>query len=203
MTRAMLGMLALSSAVVLAGCTLQTSESIADYPAYATSGDIIRAADVVVRGTSVRSRVERAYPDVSTSGDPVSNPQAGLSEKEAKDAREAGSVVVTVSSVKVLEVVKGNVKVGDTIEVSQLGGTLSGVANSEKHTTILPTDGSQYVLLLAAFDPGHPYSLLNPEQAMYAVSSDGTLSGVGDATDAPLERKTVRDLKAEQAAQKK
>jgi hypothetical protein len=194
-------------AAALAGCgshpakeTGDVAEYAADYPVYDTAKEIIGTADLIVRGTAIAARVERLYPDVSTNPDPLVNPQAGLSPEELAKWREDAAVVVTVSTVQVTEVLKGSVHAGDQVEVSQLGGTFDGVTYSEQHTTILPSDGSQFVLLLADHGAGRPFDLLNPEQALYEADGNAPLEAVGE--DAPLDNETTAEVKAEVAAQK-
>ncbi|WP_298564035.1 hypothetical protein [Streptomyces luteogriseus] len=149
----------------------------ADYPAYDSLDDIVKTADVIVRGTVVDSRVTESKPEVSTDGDPLTNPQAGLS---AEEAAETDPVVITISTVKVSEVLSGpgKVAVGDTVEVSQLGGTLDGVAYEEQSTTTLSKDGTDYVLMLAEHGEAAPYDLLNPEQALYTVEGEEQIEPV-------------------------
>ncbi|MDM7829964.1 hypothetical protein [Cellulomonas edaphi] len=151
--------------LALAGCSSdpEVVVSYADYPAYSTPQEIVDAADAVVRGTVTGSRVKEDRPEVSTDGDPSLNPQAGLDE-----VPDVPGVVVTISTVRVEEVVKGDVAVGDLIEVAQLGGLYDGVQYVEAATTTLE-EGSDYVLLLAAHGAEVPFDLLHPVQAMYTV----------------------------------
>ncbi|WP_328842682.1 hypothetical protein [Streptomyces sp. NBC_00258] len=149
----------------------------ADYPSYDSLDSIVKESDVIVRGTVTSSRVQELFPEKSTSDDPAANPQAGLSEAEAAKAEP---VVVTVSTVKVSEVLSGNVKPGATVEVSQLGGTLGGVTYAEQETTPLAKDKTEYVLMLADQGTTNPYDLLNPEQALYTVTADEKVTPVAD-----------------------
>jgi hypothetical protein len=169
----------------------------ADYPTYASSAELVGATDVIVRGTVLSSRVEELFPEVVTEGDPVANPQAGLSPLEAAAVQ---SVVVTVSTVQVTEVIKGDVTVGDTVEVSQLGGQLAGVRYVDQGTTLLPqAGGTEYVLLLAAHGAGAPLDLVNPAQALFRVAGGSTLEQVRG--EQPLGLESVEGLKAEVAQQ--
>jgi hypothetical protein len=165
----------------LAGCSAgpDVVEYHANYPIYGSSADLVNAADLIVRGAPIKSRVEKMYPDVSTEGDPVRNPQAGLRDEEVRRARESQAVVVTVTTVRVAEVIKGAVAVGDVVQVSQLGGELDGVRYADSGTTLLPSDAkASYVLFLAAYGAGKPHDLLNPGQAMYLLSDGGALKPV-------------------------
>jgi hypothetical protein len=156
----------------------------ADYPSYDSLDSIMKESDVIVRGTVTSSRVQELLPEKSTSDDPAANPQAGLSDAEVAEAAEAAAaepVVITVSTVKVSEVLSGNVKPGDTVEVSQLGGTLDGVTYAEEETTTLVKGKTEYVLMLADQGTANPYDLLNPEQALYTVTADEKVTPVADA----------------------
>ncbi len=196
---AALGTLVLS---VLSGCSGGEPDVVthrADYPAYGSRDELIKSADLVVRGNVVSSRVEELRPEVSTEGDPLTNPQAGLSPEEANEVRESPAVV-TVTTVRVAEVIKGDATVGDVIDVSQLGGEKAGVRYRDEGTTLPPSDTkSDYVLFLAAFGDGKPYDLLNPRQAMYKVAAGGALQPVGDGVTAVT---TVDDLRAAAARAK-
>ncbi|WP_329366994.1 hypothetical protein [Streptomyces sp. NBC_01483] len=162
-----------------AGAAAEVVPYEADYPSYDSVDALVKQSDVIVRGTVVGSQVRELSPEAPTGDDPVANPQAGLSPEEAA---ESDPVVVTVSTVKVAQVLSGagDVKVGDTVEVSQLGGTLDGVTYQEKQTTALAEDDTQYVLMLADQGDKNPYDLLNPEQALYTVGSDDEVTPVAD-----------------------
>lgn len=165
----------------------------AAYPAFSTSPELIQKADLVIRGVALNSRVEQLFMDVSEGTDPQENPQAGLTPEQAEEARKSSPMVVTVSTVRVDEVIKGDVAVGATVEVSQLGGTFEGVRYEEAETSILSSDTS-YVLFLAAHGSSKPYDLLNPKLALYEVSAGGALTPVNDTN--PIDIKTLRGLKA-------
>lgn len=164
---AVLGVLAL---IIPAGCA--TPEPQADYPAYASSADLIDKADLVVRGAALKSRPGTLLPDAATGTDPRENPQAGLPSAEVDAAREAGAVDVTITTVRVDEVFKGTGAPGDLIEVSRLA----------REKELDPESG--YVLFLASYGPGVPHSLLNPD-AVYVVADGGALTPGGPGTPPP------------------
>ncbi|HET9519240.1 MAG TPA: hypothetical protein VFO77_16070, partial [Actinoplanes sp.] len=147
------------AAGLLGACTSEPAATKTDevvayhatYSSYGTVDDLLSTADLVVRGTPTAARTEQIFMDAPSGNDPNTNPQAGLSSKERDEVRKESGIVVTVSTVKVLEVVKGDVTVGDTIEVSQLGGSFEGVQYQDDGTTLLSKDG-EYVLFLAAKD---------------------------------------------------
>jgi len=163
----------------------------AAYPSYSSPADLLDTANLVVRGVPQSSHTKQGFMDVSDDSDPNTNPQAGLSSDKVEEARQDSAIVVTVSTVRVDEVIKGDAKVGDTIEVSQLGGSLDGTKYNDPETTLLSKD-SPYVLFLAEHKNA-PYDLLNPEQGMYTASSDGQLAPV--SKDNSLEIGSVRTLK--------
>lgn len=116
--------------VFLAGCSAPSagesasgeSEAVfmsADYPAYDTLEDAAEEAALIVTGEYVSSETELLYPTLEEGDDPESNPQQGVAEEDI-DLDEL-AVVTTVSQLRVTEVIKGDVQVGDIIEVSQLG----------------------------------------------------------------------------------
>jgi hypothetical protein len=170
---AVLGVLALT------GCSAPAPQG--DYPAYSSSAELIDKADLVVRGVALRSRTGKLLPDAPTGTDPLLNPQAGLPTAEADAAREAGAVDVTITTVRVDEVFKGTGAPGDLIEVSRPTGEKA-----------LPAAESGCVLFLAAYGPGIPHSLLNPD-ALYLVADGGTLTPGGSGTP-PLA--TIDELKS-------
>ncbi|MFL3868029.1 hypothetical protein ACWEJZ_28295 [Streptomyces bacillaris] len=153
----------------------------ADYPAYDSIDEVIEESDVIIRGTVVGAQGRELLPEASEGDDPAANPQAGVSPEEAA---EVDPVIVTVSTVKVAEVLSGpagGVEAGDTVEVSQLGGTVDGVTYKEEQTTHLVKGTTEYVLMLADHGPEAPYDLLNPTQALYTVTPGEKVEAVADA----------------------
>jgi hypothetical protein len=197
----------LISAAALAGCSSQPRadkadkvvRTTADYPTYDTGAELVGNAAVIVRGAAVSSRVEWLYPEVSTNSDPAVNPQAGLPSDEVDAWQQDSGVVVTISTVRVDEVLKGDIQVGQQIEVSQLGGTIDDVTYEDTNTVVLPADGSDYALLLADHN-AKPFDLLNPQQALYKAEGTGddavTLQQVGTEEVAPLNGQSVTTVKA-------
>lgn len=102
--------------------TAKTAESItADYPGYSSAEEGVKAAGLVVTGVPLDSRERILYPEIDfTSGTPETNPQYGLTEDDID--MDALGVPETVTRVRVTKVIKGDAKVGDIIEVAQVGG---------------------------------------------------------------------------------
>lgn len=203
---ALLGGSALLATFALVGCSVDSTGTragfeadavmyAADYPSYDSVDAIVKGSDIIVRGTVVSSEVRKLHPEVSMDTDPVANPQAGVPPEEAV---ESDPVVVTISTVKVSQTLSGDVRAGDTIKVSQLGGELDGVMYEEEHTTRLSEGDAQYVLMLADHGDGNPYDLLNPEQALYTVGPDQQVTPLADGGFNDIG--TVEDLKAEAQA---
>ena len=163
----LLGILAL---ILPAACATSGPSGQGDYPAYASAAELVGKADLVIRGVTLKSRPGKLLPDPPTGTDPQLNPQAGLPTAEAEAAREAGAVDVTITTVRVDEVFKGAGAPGDLIEVSRPTGEQA-----------LPAAKSGCVLFLAAYGPGIPHSLLNPD-ALYLVADGGTLTPGGPGT---------------------
>lgn len=143
-------MTALLSAVLFVGCQ-KKEPAQADYPYYANSQEIYDASDVIIIGkvtTAGSVRNLNVYED------------SGKTEK------------YTVSSVEILQVIKGDVNVGDVIEVKQLGD------KEHPETELAEIDGyfkegTEQLLFLAAFE-STPYSTVNPAQGAVEVR-DGKL----------------------------
>lgn len=181
-TRRALTILSTASAVVLLGaaCAGQStaegpsSESVvyvsADYPEYGSTEAALEAADVVLVGTVESSRELIEYPEVDDSGTGLENPQSGVAVSD-EDLKEMG-VVTTVTTIKVSEVISGDVEVGDSVEVSQVGGTSEGVTYIEESTTFIEETASPEVLLLLNDFGDGDYDLVNPVEGVYEVSDD-------------------------------
>jgi hypothetical protein len=136
----------------------------ADYPSYATADQLFERATVVVQG-----RVESDKKVVRL----VQAAPQGQALPAAVDAERREGMVVTVRTVTVSRVFKGNVKPGDIVKVKQLGGKLDGVTYSEEHGVPL-VDNGQYTLFLETY-PDQPASLLNPVQGQYLVDAGNGL----------------------------
>ncbi|WP_406409882.1 hypothetical protein OG923_14440 [Streptomyces halstedii] len=182
------GSLALLAAAGLVGCSSGHEASPdraaaavvtyeADYPSYESIDDLIENADIVVKGTVVTTRVEELMPEVSQEQDPEINPQAGL---EPDEGAQMQPVVETISTVRVSEVLSGDISPGGIIEVAQLRGTVGEITYKESKTETLVSGDSEYLFMLAAHGEGAPYDLLNPAQALYTVDGAEQVTAVGE-----------------------
>ncbi|GAA0794752.1 hypothetical protein [Spirilliplanes yamanashiensis] len=190
---------------LLAGCSptpapeTETVLTHALYPSYRDSTELLTDADLVIRGVPTAARVEQLFMDPPEGTDPLTNPQAGLPPEEVERIRQDSATVVTVTTVRVTEVVKGTATVGGTVDVSQLGGTFKGVRYREGSTTMLSQGGAEYVMFLAAHGAGRPYDLLNPQQGLYTVGTGGALNRADGGADS-LGVESVRGLQRQASA---
>jgi hypothetical protein len=81
------------------------------------------------------------------------------------------------TSVLVTNVLQGNVALGETIRVSELGGTYQGVIYVDLEERLPMKEGKEYLLFLAEIDKGL-YSALNPDQARFLKESYDTYVSV-------------------------
>lgn len=159
----------------------ETAESItADYPGYSSAEEGVKAAGLVVTGVPLDSRERILYPEIDfTSGTPETNPQYGLTEDDI-DMDSLG-VPETVTRVRVTKVIKGDAKVGDIIEVAQVGGTdKSGIVRRETSTTLLneakASGTAEFPLLLNEYDVA--YNAINPISGVLGVDTDGHVTAL-------------------------
>ena len=155
---------------------------IADYPRYDDATHLVARADVIIRGTATASRDYDSYPMTSTETDPAINPQAGVPPEEVA---QIPPIPATALTVRVTEVIKGDVEQGEVLEVNQ----------NQCTARPLPTGpGTDYVLVLSAYGPGVPLSQLNDDQAAWQVASGGDLVPVSPGNDLGVD--SISDLVA-------
>jgi hypothetical protein len=136
--------------VLVSACTGPVTV-VADYPSYETVAALFDKAIVVV--------------EVDVSND----------SRVTRD-EELDGLVITVRTARVVTAYKGAMKVGESIDVKEMGGTLEGVEREEAGAVPL-TGGARHVLFLETY-PDSPASLLNPTQGRYLVDGSGELSPV-------------------------
>jgi len=78
--------------------------------------------------------------------------------------------IYTIHEIRILEVFQGNLKVGDVIEIGQLGGETAElkVINLDK---VFFNIGDDVVLFLLRYDENFPAGILNPFQGAYHFST--------------------------------
>lgn len=131
----------------------------ADYPYYSEVEDITIAADVIIVGKVIDAEKVQ---EMNVNTDPQTR-------------NEVDSIPYTVSKFEAIEIVKGDINVGDIIEVKQLGDF-----KNIPEATLEEIDGyfklgNLELLFLASYDDGTPYSTLNPTQGAVQVLEDQTL----------------------------
>ena len=97
------------------------TEVMADYPFYASAEALVEEADLVVIGTAVASREDTSFPSYE-GDDPQEKPRAGMEQETTDDELQAAAVPVTVSTIRIDEVVVGTAVTGGLIEISQVTG---------------------------------------------------------------------------------
>jgi len=130
----------------------------ADYPYYPEVRDITQAADVIIVGNVIEAEDVQKL-NINT------DPQT---------RNNVDPIPYTISKIEVTNVIKGNVKVGDILEVKQLGDF-----KKMPEAFLAETDGyfsteDCDLLFLASFEKT-PYSPLNPTQGAVQVLDDHTL----------------------------
>lgn len=160
--------------------------SVADYPSYLTPAEAVAHADLVVTGDYLESRADTLYPDEVDSDDPTLNPQAGLPDIDLRS--DDFAVPITVSRVRVTEVLKGAAAPGDVIEVQEVRGEELLKRAQDGHSD------APLLLLLSSW-PNTPHGLINPTQGLMIVV-DGNATQVAVGGFAPLPIAEYRQLAA-------
>ena len=166
---------------------VREASCIADYSWFADAAELVSRADAVLRVTATGpSRDYEIRPDPPTDDpNPAINPQYGMSQEEVD---QIPGIPATAITVRVTQVLKGDLAVGDQIEVDQ--GTCTDRP--------LPTGpGTDYVLALSGH-AGHPYGQMNEVQAAWQVDATGGLHPVSPDND--LEVDGLEELAAVVAA---
>ncbi|MFI7705403.1 hypothetical protein [Nonomuraea sp. NPDC049480] len=164
------------AAVFATGCSAGEKTIIyeADYPVYESADALFDRATLVVEGrVTGQPRVlqqTEELPEDPQETDPQLNPNAGA-PAQAKARTEEPPTVITVYSVEVLKVFKGEAKPGQIVEVKELGGELDGVTYKEVDLVPLRTEQG-YTMFLETY-PDSPAALLNPQQGKYPLDASG------------------------------
>lgn len=157
-----------------------------DYPYYSNVQSITDAADVIIVGEVIESGNVQDLMVDHTPG------------KEGKEP-----IKYTLSTVRVTEVISGNVQVGDIITVKQIGDHQNFQEATLNEIDGYLKDGQKALMFLAEYE-NSPYSAVNQTQGMVEVMDNGelysaskySLWGYNDtATRAPVD--TLEDAIAE------
>lgn len=128
-----------------------------DYPYYPDVKSITDAADVIIVGEIVEAK----------------NVQYIMVDKTLNKT-DKEKTPYTLSKIKITEVLKGNVNIGDVITIKQLGDY-----KSKPEETLYKTDGylsknTMHLMFLRQYDTS-PYSSVNPEQGIIEIKDGQTL----------------------------
>lgn len=177
---------------VATGCASPSAESgevvyHAHYAIYSSASELEGESSDIIVGTVESSEVRKINPRIeSDSKDPELNPAVG-----ATDPPVEADLVFTVYQIRIEEVAKGSTKIGEVIEVSQLGGEVDGTLYRAEDTVSL-TANESYALYLETYDGDSPASLLNQTQAAYAKGADGLFTSVSE--DNQISAEVVQEL---------
>jgi hypothetical protein len=173
-------------ALAVAGCGKPFGGRVVyqgDYPSYQNAAELVEKATLVIEATVAGPHVDKLYPSGGGT-DPETNPQAGAAEPE-----DDPGLVITVWSATVKTVHKGSAKPGDVVEVKQMGGQFDGVVY-EQEGQVPFREGTTYLLFLETY-PDAAASLLNPDQAQYEVTQDGTYRPVSEDNQITVTRENL------------
>ena len=109
---------------------------------YTDFNDMENAADLIIKGDVIDSYTEQRV-----------------------------DLIFTKQSIEISEMYKGNLKIGDKIEVLQTGGTLNNITTPPFEEAPLLEKGSDYLLLLQYTPEGH-YLILGGYQGVGLVKDD-------------------------------
>lgn len=128
-----------------------------DYPYYPEVSNITEAADIIIVGEVIKSKEVK-----------------NLMIDKTPNKKDKETTPYTISTVQVKEVVKGNVNIGDILEIKQLGDY-----DNHPEAFLYENDGylskhQEQLIFLVEYDQS-PYSAVNPTQGMIEVFEDGSL----------------------------
>ncbi|MGL5714034.1 MAG: hypothetical protein ACRCX2_13515 [Paraclostridium sp.] len=129
----------------------------ADFPAYESIDSIVDKSDDIILGVVVQENRAR---DININLD--------------KDDNEEVNMVYTTFNVEILDVIKGDLKIGDIIEVKQLGDKY-GVSNYDVKKAGYFKNNQENIFFLSSYknlNPDMPYSTLNPSQGHLEIDNN-------------------------------
>ncbi|MCL1897623.1 MAG: hypothetical protein FWG16_02205 [Micrococcales bacterium] len=126
---------------------------------------------MVVIGEYVSSRERLEYAIYDDCEDPDLNPQAGL--EISAEERLSASHPMTVSAMRVTRSDKGDLRVGDLIDVVQYGGMMDGTLYLEDESVFLEDVLNGKQILISAFfvASSHEYAPINKDAGLFVVDT--------------------------------
>lgn len=159
-----------------------------DFAMYSNMDDMTKASDLIIKGKVLNSEV-REIDDLikSNTNDEQLNPD--------NDSEETSINVYTVYTIKVSKCLKGDAKLGSTIEVKVLGGELNGktVINEDD---IKFTNNENYIFFLETYE-NNPAELLNPIQASFDDDGNGNFSELNEQNNLKLSNEFLDKIEKE------
>lgn len=141
----------------------------ADYFQFASAGDLVARADLVVRLTATDpSRNYDSYP-LSPAGDGSFLPPGEGRSPQEWEALGVRGTPASAITVRVEEVLKGDASVGDVFEVNQNSCTARPLPIGEDRQYLMALESSQ-------LHPASPRNQLNDSQATWQVADDRSLT---------------------------
>lgn len=140
----------------------------ADWKTYSDIAPLEEDSDLIITGDIISNdKTEKVYYEILTDDKMLARLDEG--QKEAlKVAKENSFGVYRISEVKVIKVIKGNIKPGDIIKIGQLGG-VDGKTEYEMKDVNYFKKGEQNVFFLQENDSF--YMTLNPWQGHIKIDS--------------------------------
>lgn len=141
-----LAIISLISISLITGCSNE-NKAHEFYPSYSYES-LLEISDIIVTGEVIKSHKAE---------------KINVGKKIKGNNAESITSTYTVCDVKIIDVIKGNVKTGDIIQVKQLGNK-NGAKNEQVEKYGYFKENNEYVLFLTTFEEGMPYSTLSPVQ---------------------------------------
>lgn len=159
----------LSVSLITLTCNIREDDiAKADFPYYSTEEDAIQASNLIIFGKVISVKSE----------------QLNISNND-----EEVIAMYSVSDIEVTEVIKGDCKVGDIVQVKQIGESGdNSIKDVEKYGYFKEKD--EKIFFLVGFD-SVPYSTLNPNQGHINIIKDKILTN----DDSKLFKKFNRNKK--------
>ena len=127
-----------------------TSTTDYSYNVYADKEAILSSSKLIVRGTVVDSKTKNI--------------------NIAPDDKKPMVIEYKVSSILITDVVKGNTKIGDTIEVKYPNDDGEGISNTLDNLISIDSDCLLFLNTYEEFGSNMPYSIVNPMQGVIKLN---------------------------------
>ena len=137
---------------------IQTRYVQPDYPMYNTENSLVNEATDIVIGEVISTKSEKI--------------KIAFTEGR-KYENDEDKMMYTISEVKVIETLKGDINTGDTIQIKQLGDGKRTIDKVVVENGGYYAKGDKKVFFLMSYKEfGVPYSVVNPIQGQIALDND-------------------------------